>query len=305
MPPEKITVTKQINMNGLKIIVLAKQVPDTRNVGKDAMKEDGTVNRAALPAIFNPEDLNALELALRIKDFHPGSTVSLLTMGPGRAADIIREGMFRGADNGYLLSDRAFAGSDTLATSYAISCAIRAIGAFDLIVCGRQAIDGDTAQVGPQVAEKLGIPQITYAEEVIKIEKNSIRVKRRLERGVETVEGQFPLLLTVNGSAPECRPRNVKLLMKYKHAKTVSETQPDDNDYYSALFNERPYLNITEMGVKDIDAKVEDLGLSGSPTKVKKIENVVFQAKDTKRLADSDSDMQALMVELIANHTLG
>ena len=291
-------------MNGLKIIVLAKQVPDTRNVGKDAMKEDGTVNRQALPAIFNPEDLNALELALRIKDDYPGSIVSLLTMGPARAADIIREGFFRGADNGYLLSDRAFAGSDTLATSYALSCAIRAIGKFDMIVCGRQAIDGDTAQVGPQVAEKLGIPQITYAEEILKIEDGKIRVKRRLERGVETVEGPLPLVITVNGSAPECRPRNVKLMMKYKHSKTVSEKQ-DANEDYISLFNERPYLNINEMGVKDINVRIEELGLSGSPTKVKKIENVVFQAKESKSLTASDCDIRDLIVELIANHTLG
>jgi len=288
-------------MNGLKIIVLAKQVPDTRNVGKDAMKEDGTVNRQALPAIFNPEDLNALEMALRLKDDYPGTIVSLLTMGPSRAADIIREGFFRGADNGFLLSDRAFAGSDTLATSYALSCAIRAIGGFDLIVCGRQAIDGDTAQVGPQVAEKLGIPQITYAEEILKIENGKITVKRRLERGVETIEGPLPLVVTVNGSAPDCRPRNVKLLMKYKHAKTVSERQDADED----LFNERPYLNINEMGVKNIEVQIENLGLSGSPTKVKKIENVVFQAKESKRLTASDGDIRELMVELIANHTLG
>ena len=291
-------------MNGLKIIVLAKQVPDTRNVGKDAMKEDGTVNRQALPAIFNPEDLNALEMALRIKDDYPDSSIALLTMGPTRAADIIREGFFRGADNGYLLSDRAFAGSDTLATSYAISCAIRAIGEFDLMICGRQAIDGDTAQVGPQVAEKLGIPQITYAEEILGIEDGKIRVKRRLERGVETVEGPLPLVVTVNGSAPECRPRNVKLMMKYKHAKSVSEKQDAGEDYMT-LCCERPYLNICEMGVKDIDVKIENLGLSGSPTKVKKIENVVFQAKESKRLTASDGDIRELMVELITNHTLG
>jgi electron transfer flavoprotein beta subunit len=291
-------------MNGLKIIVLAKQVPDTRNVGKDAMKEDGTVNRQALPAIFNPEDLNALEQALRIKDDYPDSTVSLLTMGPIRAADIIREGLFRGADNGYLLSDRAFAGSDTLATSYALSCAIRAIGDFDLIVCGRQAIDGDTAQVGQQVAEKLGIPQITYAEEILKIENGKITVKRRLERGVEIAEGRLPLVVTVNGSAPDCRPRNVKLMMKYKHAKSVSEIQ-NASDSVKTLLDERLYLNINEMNVKDIEVNIEELGLSGSPTKVKKIENVVFQAKDTKRLTASDGDIQDLMVELIANHTLG
>ena len=290
-------------MNGLKIIVLAKQVPDTRNVGKDAMTPEGTVNRAALPAIFNPEDLNALELALRIKDHHPGSTVSMLTMGPFRAADIIREGLFRGADNGYLLTDRAFAGSDTLATSYALSCAIRAIGAYDLIICGRQAIDGDTAQVGPQVAEKLGIPQITYAEEVQKIEGKTIRLRRRLDRGVETVEGSLPLLITVNGSAPECRPRNVKLMMKYKYAQTGSEIQEIGSD--TALYDSRSYLKIAEITAKDINANADDLGLTGSPTKVKKIENIVFQAKDTKRLTNANADIEGLMVELITNHTLG
>ena len=129
----------------LNIIVLAKQVPDTRNVGKDAMKADGTINRAALPAIFNPEDLNALEQALKLKETYPGSKVTILTM-PRRAAEIIREGMFRGADGGIVLSDRAFAGSDTLATSYALSAAVRKIGDFDIIIGGRQAIDGDTAQ---------------------------------------------------------------------------------------------------------------------------------------------------------------
>ena len=173
----------------LKIVVLAKQVPDTRNVGKDAMKADGTINRAALPAIFNPEDLNALEQALRLKDAHPGSTVTILTMGPGRAADIIREGPFRGADNGYLLTDRAFAGADTLATSYALATAIRKIGECDIIIGGRQAIDGDTAQVGPQVAEKLGLTQITYAEEILEVGDGKIKVKRHIDGGVETVEG--------------------------------------------------------------------------------------------------------------------
>ena len=158
----------------LKIVVLAKQVPDTRNVGKDAMKADGTINRAALPAIFNPEDLNALEQALRLKDEHPGSTVTILTMGPGRAAEVIREGLYRGADNGYLLTDRAFAGADTLATSYALATAIKKIGDYDVIIGGRQAIDGDTAQVGPQVAEKLGLPQVTYAEEILDIKDSTL-----------------------------------------------------------------------------------------------------------------------------------
>ena len=173
----------------LKIIVLAKQVPDTRNVGKDAMKEDGTINRSVLPAIFNPEDLNALEQALRLKERYEGTTVTILTMGPGRAAEIIREGLYRGADNGYLLTDRAFAGADTLATSYALSMAIKKIGDFDLIIGGRQAIDGDTAQVGAQVAEKLGLSQITYAEEIIKVENKKITVRRSITGGIETVEG--------------------------------------------------------------------------------------------------------------------
>lgn len=291
-------------MSGLKIIVLAKQVPDTRNVGKDAMKADGTVNRAALPAIFNPEDLNALEQALRVKDANPGSTITLLTMGPVRAAEVLREGLFRGADDGVLLTDRAFAGADTLATSYAISCAIKKMSGFDLIICGRQAIDGDTAQVGPQVAEKLSIPQITYAEEIIGVKSKKVTVKRRLERGIEVVEGLLPLLVTVNGSAAPCRPRNSKLLMKYKHASTISERQEKSEDYMP-LISERPYLNIKEWSVNDIECEREQLGLSGSPTKVKKIDNIVFQAKESKRLTPSDADIEELMQELISSHTIG
>jgi electron transfer flavoprotein beta subunit len=288
----------------LKIIVLAKQVPDTRNVGKDAMKADGTVNRAALPAIFNPEDLNALEQALRLKDAYAGTTVTLLTMGPARAAEIIREGLYRGADDGFLLTDRAFAGSDTLATSYALSMAIRKIKDFDLIICGRQAIDGDTAQVGPQVAEKLGLGQVTYAEEIQKVENGRITVKRRLERGVETVEAPLPILITVNGSAADCRPRNAKFVQKYKHAKTVTEKQEANSDY-THLYSNRPYLNLTEWSVADVNADAVQCGLSGSPTKVKKIENVVFQTKESKALESNDDAIDELMKELIMNHTIG
>jgi electron transfer flavoprotein beta subunit len=280
----------------LKIIVPAKQVPDTRNVGKDAMKEDGTVNRAALPAIFNPEDLNALEQALRLKDKYPGSTVTLLTMGPPRAADIIREGLFRGADGGYLLTDRVFAGADTLATSYALHMAIKKIGDFDLIISGRQAIDGDTAQVGPQVAEKLGISQITYAEEIQSVKDRKVTVKRRLERGVEIVEGKLPLLITVNGSAPACRPRNARLIQKYKYAQTAL---PED------LEAVRPFLHLNEWSASDVNADPQQCGLSGSPTKVKKIENIVFQAKESKTFDDSDRHIEELIVELISNHTIG
>lgn len=288
----------------LKIVVLAKQVPDTRNVGKDAMKADGTVNRAALPAIFNPEDLNALEQALVLKDMFPGSRIDLLTMGPGRAAEIIREGMFRGADGGVLLTDRKFAGSDTLATSYALSRAVAKLNP-DVIIAGRQAIDGDTAQVGPQVAEKLNLPQVTYAEEIVGFEGDELIIRRRLEHGVETVACPLPLVVTVNGTAPDCRPRNAKLVMKYKHAITPSECQQDEVSCYADLRTNRPYLNITEWNVSDVDADDQQLGLSGSPTKVKKIENVVFAAKEAKRLTGSDRDIESLIQELIASHTLG
>ena len=286
-----------------KIVVLAKQVPDTRNVGKDAMTAEGTVNRAALAAIFNPEDLNALEMALQMKEKIEGATVEVLTMGPQRAADIIREAMFRGADGGYLLSGREFAGSDTLATSYALSCALRKINP-DIIVAGRQAIDGDTAQVGPQVAEKLGLPQVTYAEELVAINDTEITIKRRLEHGSEVVVAPLPALITVNSSAKECRPRNAKRVMKFKYALATSEMALSE-DKAKALIEERPYLHIVEFAAADVNPDPEQLGLSGSPTKVKKIENVVFQAKEAKTLTAEDADINSLMVELIASHTLG
>ena len=288
----------------LKIVVLAKQVPDTRNVGKDAMTPEGTVNRAALPAIFNPEDLNALELALRLKEECAGSTVHILTMGPFRAADIIRDAMFRGADGGYLLTDRKFAGSDTLATSYALSCALKNIGA-DVIIAGRQAIDGDTAQVGPQVAEKLGLPQVTYAECVEQVKESSLVIRRRLERGVESVECPIPAVITVNSSAPEVRPQNARLVMKYKYAMIPTEVAADPESLAAKMVTERDYLKIVELTAADIVCDEQQLGLSGSPTKVKKIENVVFQAKEAKRLSAADEDINELMVELIASHTLG
>ena len=296
----------------LRIIVLAKQVPDTRNVGKDAMKEDGTINRAALPAIFNPEDLNALEQALRLKDTYPGSTVTLLTMGPGRAAEIIREGLYRGADGGYLLTDRAFAGADTLATSYALATAVKKIKDYDIIIGGRQAIDGDTAQVGPQVAEKLGLTQITYAEEILNVDEKArrITVRRHIDGGVETVEGPLPIVITVNGSAAPCRPRNAKLVQKYKRAMGAQEKTACHADAaaalpYADLYEKRPYLNIQEWSVNDVNGDLEQCGLSGSPTKVKSVENVVFQAKESKTLSGSDKDIEEMIVELLANHTIG
>ena len=289
----------------LKIIVLAKQVPDTRNVGKDAMKEDGTINRAALPAIFNPEDLNALEQALRLKDAYPGTTVTLLTMGPGRAAEIIREGLYRGADGGYLLTDRAFAGADTLATSYALATAIKKIGDYDIIIGGRQAIDGDTAQVAPQVAEKLHLPQVTYAEKIEKVADGKAVITRRIESGVETVEAPLPLVVTVNGSADDCRPRNARRIQKYKYAVTPSE-KATMSETLSALVDARPYLQLKEWSAGFVDADPEQIGLKGSPTKVKGIVNVVFQAKESKKMDGKDQGaIEDLVKELIANHTIG
>ena len=286
-----------------KIVVLAKQVPDTRNVGKNAMKEDGTVNRAALPAIFNPEDMNALEQALRLKDRFPGSEVLLLTMGPGRAAEIIREGYYRGADGGVLLTDRKFAGADTLATSYALSMAIKKI-APDVIIAGRQAIDGDTAQVGPQVAEKLSLPQVTYAEDIQGLEEGKLIIKRRLERGVETVKTPVPVVITVHATAPACRPRNAKYLMKYKHATTLSEEHDNEHNSYLPI-NTRESLRIPEWGVADVGGDEANYGLSGSPIKVKKIENIVFQAKESKKLTSAYEDIDSLIKELVASHTIG
>jgi len=283
----------------MKIIVLIKQVPDTRNVGKDAMKSDGTVNRAALPAIFNPEDLNALEMALYIKDTVPNVEVTAITMGPVRAAEVLREALYRGADKAVLITDRKFAGADTLATSYTLSLAIKKIGNVDLVIGGRQAIDGDTAQVGPQIAEKLNIPQVTYAEEVVKVTDKKIQIKRRLERGVEFVEVPFPCLVTVHGSAPPCRFKNAKRVMKYKKARTISELQEIENKI--VIDNN---LLIEEWSAADLNPNMDMLGLSGSPTKVKKIDNVVLLQKESKIITSSEREIQSLMQELSDEHIL-
>ena len=208
-------------MPQLRIVVLVKQVPDTANVTGEAMKEDGTVNRAALPAVFNPEDLNALEEALKLKD-RRGARVSVVTMGPPAAVQVLRESLYRGADEVVLLTDKAFAGADTLATSYALSLAVRKLGGADLVLCGRQAIDGDTAQVGPQTAEKLGYPQITCVSRIDELEPageagpGSVTATRSIEGGFETLSSTLPCLLTVTGEANEPRPPSVKLVMTYK-----------------------------------------------------------------------------------------
>jgi electron transfer flavoprotein beta subunit len=275
--------TNHNTMKGFKIIVLMKQVPDTHNVGKDAMKEDGTMNRAALPAIINPEDLNALEQALRIKDNYPNTQITVLTMGLPKAAEVLKEGLYRGADKGILLTDRKLGGSDTLATSYAIAQAIKNVGDYDMVLCGRQAIDGDTAQVGPQAAEKLSIPQITYAEEIENLTESSITVRRRLESGIETVKCPFPVLITVHGSAAACRTRNAKFYMKNKNDES----------------------KIITWGADDIKVEDDKVGKAGSPTTVKKIDSVVLQAKESKKLTDSDGDIDVLIKDLLSNHILG
>ncbi|MBQ7691390.1 MAG: electron transfer flavoprotein subunit beta/FixA family protein [Muribaculaceae bacterium] len=287
----------------LNIIVLAKQVPDTRHVGRDAMKADGTINRAALPAIFNPEDLNALEQALRLREQVPGTTVGVLTMGPPRAGEIIRQGLYRGADTGWLLTDRLFAGADTLATSYALAAAIKKIGCVDLVIGGRQAIDGDTAQVGPQVAQKLGMNQVTYAEEIIKVADGVATIRRHIDGGVETVEAPLPLLVTVGSSAAPCRPCHAKLVMKYKYATCPLERT--GNEPWKALYDERPYLTLNQWSVADVGGDPSQCGLSGSPTKVKTVQNIVFQAKESKALTASDTDVESMVKELLDEKIIG
>lgn len=271
----------------LKILVLVKQVPDTRCVGPDAMTPEGTVNRAALPAIFNPDDLAALELALRLKDEHEGAHITVLTMGLPKAAEVLRESLYRGADDAVLLTDRALGGADTLATSYALACAIRKIGTPDLILCGRQAIDGDTAQVGPQVAEKLALPQVTCVERIEQLADGRVNLVRRIDGGVERVEAPVPCMLTIVGDAAKCRPCNAKLVLTHKH------TEPTADGV------------MRQWGAADIDADLEQCGLKGSPTKVKAVQNIVFKAKESRRLTADEAELDGLMKELIANHIIG
>ena len=291
----------------LNIVVLSKQVPDTRNVGPDAMTPEGTVNRAALPAVFNPEDLNALEQALRLKEQFPGSKISVLTMGLPKSAEVIREALYRGADEGYVVTDRPLGGADTLATSYTLSQAIKKIGDYDIILGGRQAIDGDTAQVGPQIAEKLGLTQVTYAEEIISLDPKAKRIviKRHIDGGVETVEAPLPLVVTVNGSAAPCRPRNAKRVMKYKNATAPTERTPEQNAALADMLNKKPYLNITQWGAADIDADPAQIGKAGSPTNVKAVQNIVFKAKESRTLTASDEDIDNLIVELLNDKIIG
>jgi electron transfer flavoprotein beta subunit len=287
---------------GLRMIVTVKQVPDTHNVTGEAMKEDGTVNRAALPAIFNPEDLNALEAALCLKET-VGGTVTCISMGPPQATAVLKECLYRGADDVILVSDRRFAGADTLATSYALACAIRTVGAYDLILCGRQAIDGDTAQVGPQIAEKLGINQLTCVAEVRHADAETITVARAVEDGIEVVRSRYPVLVTVTGTANEPRTANAKLVMTYKNIGKQACAGSYDEVYLEP--GAGGVSHIREWNVESIGADPAACGLSGSPTKVKKIQSVVLAAGEAQQVPNTDAGIAGLMRELIAENIVG
>lgn len=288
------------------MIVSAKQVPDTKNITGQAMKEDGTVNRGALPAIFNPEDLNALEAAVDIKDRF-GGTVTVITMGPPAASELLREALYRGADRVILLTDRRFAASDTLATSYALSMAVRKLGHFDIVFCGRQAIDGDTAQIGPQLAEKLDVSQFTYVEQILRLDGKSIQVRRSIEGGYEVVEGTLPALLTITGTANTPRPPSVKRLAKFKKARSLVELQKQQNYEAPNVVEDLKArgLLIEEWNADDMGCDLSWCGGSGSPTKVKKIEAVKVAATEHRRIEAGQEPLTQFVKELIADHTIG
>lgn len=284
---------------GYNIVVCAKQVPDTKRITGDAMKEDGTVNRAALPTIFNPEDLNALEAALAIRDEF-GGTVTVLTMGPPAACELLRDCLSRGADKVVLISDRRAAASDTLATSYILSSAVKKINP-DIILCGRQAIDGDTAQVGPQLAEKLDCTLITYMDELVSIEGKTIRVKRDVGNGWEDVSAEMPVCLTVMETANEPRPYQIKRTNQYKKARAVCELA-EGADIEALKAKD---LFIEMWNLDDIEADLEWCGMSGSPTKVHRIQSVVLAGGEYEQFDPTEEGMQKLVGELISDHTIG
>ena len=285
----------------MELLVCIKQVPDTSEIKLDP--ETNNLIRTGLPSIVNPYDMHALEAALAVKDQIEGSRVTVVTMGPPQAEEALRQCLALGADDAVLVTDRAFGGADTLATSYVLAQTIRKMGHVDLVIGGRQAIDGDTAQVGPQVAQKLDIDQVTYVEQVEELDEKSVTVTRRIDGGVERVKAPLPVLLTVTGSAASCRPRNAKLMMKYKRALAPAEQKADMP--YAEEYARKPYLTITQWGAADIDADIAQCGLAGSPTKVKTVQNVVFATKESRTLTGSDADVEQLIVELLDSHTIG
>jgi electron transfer flavoprotein beta subunit len=292
-------------------IVLVKQVPDTKHITGEVMKEDGTMNRSALPAIFNPEDLNALEMALQVRERY-GGQVTVISMGPPQASEVLRESLYRGADRVILLSDRKFAGADTLATSYTLTRAIEKVGDYDLVFCGRQAIDGDTAQVGPQTAEKLGIPQVTYAETVVSLEGDEIVVERALPLGEELVKCSLPCLLTVVATANQPRPASARKRIEYKLAATPLEYRAllkkwpelgteDALDAYLADRNLKlPVWTAADLGVEE-----DKIGMAGSPTQVYKVNFVVLETTESKEVSADQEGIAALLEELIQEYIVG
>ncbi|HNQ23935.1 MAG TPA: electron transfer flavoprotein subunit beta/FixA family protein [Phycisphaerae bacterium] len=303
---------------GYDCVVCIKQVPDTARITGEAMKEDGTVNRAALPAIFNPEDLNALEAALHVRDRH-GGTVTAMTMGPLNACEVLRDCLFRGADRTIIINDRRAAASDTLATSYILSRAIRTLPRYDLVFCGRQAIDGDTAQVGPQLAEKLGIAQVTYFERFVELDGRTARVRRNVGNGWEVVEARLPLLLTVLGSANTPRPPSARRVMRYKRARTepevgkeVAEAMPKASEQKReeewARRLEALKMNGLVMDQWDLDHVEADLqwcGWAGSPTKVHRVQSIVLTKEGYTEIPPTEEGVHQLIHELIVDRTLG
>lgn len=291
-------------------IVLVKQVPDTANISGQVMKPDGTVNRSKLPTVFNPEDKVALELALQLRDRY-GGTVKVLTMGPLKASELLRECLYMGADEAFLISDRKFAGADTLATSYVLADAINKVGGYDIVFAGRQAIDGDTAQVGPQTAEKLGIPQITYAEEIIEADKKNITVKRKIDGGFEVLIGTMPLLMTVVKDAAVPRPFKAKRVMACKNAHTLLELEKmaEANSllYVEELKEEYISRNlfIPTLTTDDLDVEVKRCGLRGSPTKVHKIQSVVLGSSEHEKIEPTKEGMLGLVGKLMDDHIFG
>jgi electron transfer flavoprotein beta subunit len=298
-------------------VVLIKQVPDTKRITGQAMNEDGTVNRSALPAIFNPEDLNALESALQIKDKF-GGKITVITMGPPAASAILRDSLFRGADDAVLITDMRCAASDTLATSFILSCAVKKVGDYDIVLCGRQAIDGDTAQVGPQLAEKLGIPQITYVEELTQLDGKTITARRNIGNGWQQVRTNLPVLLTVTGEANEPRVAAAKKMMKYKNAVTPIEVEKEVRSQKSGV-NEAKVEKLAEQkcGVLkergllieqwDLDFIGADLswcGRSGSPTKVHRIQSIVLAAKESKSVEPNKEGISEMIHELIEDRII-
>lgn len=281
---------------GLNMAVLVKQVPDTTQVGENAMKEDGTVNRDALPAIINPDDLHALETALGIREV-VGGWIAVISMGPPKAAEALRECLFLGADEAILVSDKKFAASDTLATSYILSRTLNTAGEFQAVFCGKQAIDGDTAQVGPQLAHKLGLNQITNVIGVQEARKEGITVRRGVEGGEQELRSSFPLLLTVSHEANEVRPASAKRVMAYKSLPCLG---PQD---YVSQQGEVPCIKWWDAAT--IDADPDLCGMSGSATQVKKVESVVLKASEVKGVENTQEAVTELMHELHKEHVFG